>query len=274
MPSSDIDPRETILFVGAGASMQLGLPSWPELVGEIGEQLGFDADIFRDFSTSLALAEYYQIEKGSLRGLATLLDRKWHGSVVSVEGSALHHSIVELGFPRIYTTNFDRWLERAFEHWKRDYHKIVKVSDIVDSRTSVTDLVKFHGDFDDPESLVLTESNYFDRLEFESPLDIMLRADALHRPILFIGYSLADVNMRYLFHKLGKLWSDPKISDARKESFIFMARPNPIEEALFRRWGITPIIDPKGDGSGLVDFLNSLHGSPTAPQGTGQRHQP
>jgi hypothetical protein len=238
--------------------MQLGLPSWPALVGDIGEELGFDRDIFRDFSTYLALAEYYQIQKGSLRGLAALLDSKWHGPSVSVASSALHQLIVELRFPRIYTTNFDRWLERAFEHWNRDYHRIVRVSDIVASRADVTDIVKFHGDFDDPDSLVLTESNYFDRLEFEGPLDILLRADALHRPILFIGYSLADVNMRYLFHKLGKLWSDPNISTARKDSYIFMARPNPIEAAVFNRWGITPVVDPKGDGSGLVDFLESL----------------
>jgi hypothetical protein len=238
--------------------MQLGLPSWSELIGDIGKELGFDPDIFRDFSSYLALAEYYQIETKSLAGLARLLDSKWHGAGVSVLDSPLHQLIAELGFPRIYTTNFDRWLERAFEHWKRRYNRIVGVTDIVASRADVTDIVKFHGDFDDPESLVLTESNYFDRLEFESPLDIMLRADALNRPILFIGYSLADVNVRYLFHKLWKLWNDTKIRDARKESVIFMSQPNPIEAALFQRWGITPIVDPKGDGSGLVDFLDSL----------------
>lgn len=238
--------------------MQLGLPSWPTLLGDMGKQLGFDPDIFSGFSTNLALAEYYQIEKGSLRGLAKLLDEKWHGRKFSVAKSRLHELIVRSQFPKIYTTNFDRWLERAFKHWKRKYHKIVTVSDIVGSRPGVTDIVKFHGDFDDPNSLVLTESNYFDRLEFESPLDIMLRADALHRPLLFIGYSLADVNMRYLFHKLSKLWSDPTISGTRRESFIYMVRPNPIEAKLFERWGITPIVDAQGDGSGLIDLLESL----------------
>src|SRR5450759_2545236 len=78
--------------------------------------------------------------------------------------------------------------------------------DIATSLPDVTDIVKFHGDFDREETLVITESHYFDRLEFEAPLDILFRSDALSRPILFVGYSLADINMRYLFHKLGKLW--------------------------------------------------------------------
>ena len=40
-----------------------------------------------------------------------------------------------------------------------------------------THIVKFHGTFDDDASLVLTESSYFDRLEFESAIDIKLRAN-------------------------------------------------------------------------------------------------
>jgi hypothetical protein len=77
--------------------------------------------------------------------------------------------------------------------------------------------------------------------------------------MLFIGYSLADLNIRYLFHKLGKLWSEPAVNKAKKKSFIYMVRPNPIEERLFERWGITPVRDLKGDGSGLPEFLQRLH---------------
>lgn len=258
MASYAINPRETVLFVGAGASSPLGLPSWSKLIGEIGQELGFDPDIFRGFSTNLALAEYYKLEKGSLNRLAKLLDANWHSSDIAIEKSGIHKAIVELGFPRIYTTNFDRWLEKAFEQWSRDYNRIVKVSDIAASRPGVTDIIKFHGDFDELDTLVLTESSYFDRLEFESPLDILLRADALQRSVLFVGYSLADVNMRYLFHKLGKLWAEAEKVDTRPQSFIYMTQPNPIESKLFEKWGITPILDEEGDGSGLVDFLTSL----------------
>jgi hypothetical protein len=259
-----IIPPETILFAGAGLSMHLGLPSWSGLIDKIGEELGFDADIFRGLGTPLALAEYYQLIKGSIGPIRSILDVQWHDVKIDIGASIVHKLIVELGFRRIYTTNFDRWIEKSFEHWKVPYHKIINVNDIAGSRVGCADIVKFHGDFDQDDSLVLTESSYFDRLEFEDPLDILLRADALHRPILFIGYSLADMNMRYLFHKLWKIWRAAKISTARNTSYIFMSRPNPVEAALFDKWGITPIVDPKGGKGGLIDFMQSIGTRPTA----------
>lgn len=268
MTKPQIKPSETILFAGAGLSMQLGLPSWSGLMGDIGKELGFDPDIFRSLSTPLALAEYYELQKGSISDLRRNLDVKWHNSKIDIGASVAHKTIVELDFPRIYTTNFDRWLEKSFERWKKPYHLIRDVNDIAGSTPGETDIIKFHGDFGQNEGLVLTESSYFDRLEFAGPLDILLRADALYRPILFIGYSLSDVNMRYLLHKLSKIWKETKISKARKESFIFMSRPNPVEEALFGKWGITPIVDPLGGQKGLIAFLNSLKVSVRAAQAT------
>lgn len=41
-----------------------------------------------------------------------------------------------------------------------------------------------------------------------SPLDIKLRADALGKSILFIGYSLTDINIRYLLYKLHIQWAE------------------------------------------------------------------
>ncbi|MFS0635519.1 SIR2 family protein [Mesobacillus foraminis] len=99
-----------------------------------------------------------------------------------------------MDFPIIYTTNFDRWLEHAYDYYKKEYVKITNVAEIARTRNDKTQIIKFHGDFDDDSSLMLTESNYFNRLDFETSLDIKLRSDSLEKSILFIGYSLSDIN--------------------------------------------------------------------------------
>ncbi len=139
------------------------------------------------------------------------------------------------------------------------FKKIANVGDLIHARNDDVQIVKFHGDFDDDNSIVLTESSYFERLSFESPLDIKLRADALGKTILFVGYSLSDINMRLLFYKLHKLWQESPYANARPQSYIFLTRPNPVQEAILKDRSIEPIVsdvdDPK---DGLERFLKGL----------------
>ena len=114
----------------------------------------------------------------------------------------MHNLLVDLDFPTIYTTNYDHWLEAIYEARKRPYRKIVSITDLAHPRDDRTEIIKFHGDFDAEEQMVLTETSYFQRMAFEAPLDIRLRADSLARPVLFLGYSLQDVNIRYLLFRL------------------------------------------------------------------------
>jgi hypothetical protein len=123
----------------------------------------------------------------------------------------------------------------------------------------MTQIVKLHGDFEDDSSLVLTETSYFERLAFESPLDIKLRSDSIGRPILFIGYGFSDVNIRYLQYKLDRMWSDSAYSASRPRSFMFLARPNPVRETILDRRGILPVVSEFDDPSkGLAAFMKSL----------------
>jgi hypothetical protein len=257
--SDAIKARNVILFVGGGVSMNLGLPSWEELIEKLAEDLGYDKDLYKTLGDPLVLAEYYKLTKG-IGPLRSWMDRKWHNlEQVDITKSAIHRLIVELDFPIIYTTNYDRWIEFAFDAYSKEYVKIADVSDIKDIKEGKTQIIKFHGDFDNDSSIVLTESSYFDRLDFEKPLDIKLRADVLGRSILFIGYSLSDINIRFLLYKLNKLWEQANNTDAKPKSFMLLMKPNPVQERVLENRGIVTIISQNKDPrKGLTHFLETL----------------
>jgi SIR2-like domain len=251
--------RTAILFVGAGVSMNLGLPDFGALVDMIAKDLGYDSEIFKLFAGNPELAEFYLVQDRPLGKLRSELDRTWHDSGIHIEDSLVHRLIVELDFPLIYTTNFDSWLELAYDHWNKEYVKVARVSDVKGIVPGATQIVKLHGDFQDDDSLVLTEASYFDRLDLESPLDIKLRADALGRTILFVGYSLSDINIRLFLYKLCKLWRASEDPMGRPRSFIVIHSPNPVQEAIMRERGVTPIsVDAATRGEALAAFLGEL----------------
>src|SRR5262249_23077967 len=149
-----------------------------------------------------------------------------------------HGLIVELGFPFIYTTNWDRWLELSHEHHNAPFSRVVNVADLTKAVPGQTQIVKFHGDFSDDESLVLTDERSYERLSIETFLDIKLRADSIGRSLLFLGYSLSDVNLRLMLHPLTKLWTATAYKDKRPRSFIFLTKPNEVQSAILERRGI------------------------------------
>ena len=131
--------------------------------------------------------------------------------------------------------------------------------DIAHADTAATQIVKFHGDFDDDASLVLAETDYFERLSFDSPLDIKFRADALGRTILFIGYSMGDMNIRLLLHRLWQTWTRSNCAGDRPPSFVFMPQSNALQEAVLGRWGLTALTgEGENPEQALCSFLADI----------------
>jgi hypothetical protein len=253
--------HEVILFVGAGMSLSLGLPPWSALIEHMTAELGLDPGSFHGKISYLTLAEYFRLQHGSIGPLRSWMDREWHRSEILVQSSRAHELIAKGRFRIIYTTNYDRWLENAFDHYQRPYVKIVSVADLARLDPNAAQIIKFHGDFENDESIVLDESSYFRRLDFESPLDIKLRADILGRTVLFIGYSLADINIRYLFYKLSRLWKASVPGTPQPNSYIFSPSHNRVQESVLAQWGIQMISLERDDPSkALVEFLEAVMG--------------
>lgn len=248
-----------VLFAGAGVSANLGLPTWRALVEHLAGELGYDASIFSTYGDHLALAEYYKRKKGTFGPLRSWMDREWHKASIDIGGSEIHRHIACGNFSRIYTTNYDRWLELAHDHHRVPYSKVASVADLLATCEGKRQIVKFHGDFDDDDSIVLGETSYFERLNFDSPLDIKLTNDVLGNSVLFIGYSISDLNIRLLFYRLTKIWGMHTLASARPKSYLFTSRPNPVAEEVLGSWGIEMVVSDEDDPKlALTSFLSEL----------------
>ena len=254
-----IKEKRAMLFVGAGVSVGLGAPTWSGLIDRIAELLDYDPDVFSALESNyLTSAEYYKIKKGTIGNLRSWMDNNWAVEDGILSKSVVHQLICDLDFPIIYTTNYDRNIESIHKIRGKPHTKIANIGDMKGS-VEGTQIIKLHGDFDDDNSIVLTESDYFERLSFESPLDIKLRSDSLSKVILFVGYSLTDINVRLLLYKLWKLWSDSDFADKRPKSFLFLNKPNAVQETVLEEWGVNTIISEDSDpGKSLENFLKDL----------------
>ena len=101
-------------------------------------------------------------------------------------------------------------------------------------RQAVTDVVKFHGDFNHPEKMVLTESDYQQRLTLETAMDFRLRSDLLGRGTLFIGFSFTDPNVAYIFRRLNDLFEELPETSTGRRAYIVVPDPSDFERRLFQ----------------------------------------
>ncbi len=240
--------------------MPLGLPSWSSLIGIIANQLGYDPEVFKLNGDERQLAEYFVATKGGIGPLRSELDRRFNPADELIEKSRAHAALVDMGLPLIYTTNYDRIIERAFELKGVPCHTIANIDDIAASAPDATQVVKFHGSFDDDASLVLTESSFFERLEFESAIDIKLRADILGKTLLFIGYSLSDINIRYMLYKLHKLRLGVRREGKRyPTAYLTTFGTGEIQRLLLARWDVSIVeLDPIDPVNSVGELLESL----------------
>ncbi|MBY3383417.1 SIR2 family protein [Rhizobium laguerreae] len=257
---SALERRQAILFVGAGISMSVGLPSWTCLIDHMLTDLGLPSSFAAAHGTTYQeIAEYYRLKHGSLSQLVEWMKCEWQILPEQLRTSELHRLIVELDFPLVYTTNYDANLEMSYETFGRPFTRITSAKDMATAPVGKTQIVKYHGDFSDPDTLVLTESDYFDRLSFDAPLDIKFRSDAFASTLLFIGYSMSDLNIRFLLHHLWSTWRRTGLDRHRPPLFLFMHEPTEVQVHVLKRWGVTVLSgDGESSGDSLSHFLERL----------------
>jgi hypothetical protein len=261
--------RRLIPFIGAGFSAPFQLPNWDLLLHRIADEIETSLS-YAEIKTAcnddpLQIAEYLFLKSdrsiGPIRHKMSLELQCAMDPVLSPS----HVELVNLGAPQIYTTNYDDIIENTFRRLDIPYNVIALPKHVAAANTQRTQIVKYHGDLRHENTLVLTESSYYTRLDFESPMDLKFRSDLLGKSVLFMGYSFRDLNIRVIWFKLMRMMKDIPEGD-RPRSYIVRFEKNPVLELLYESVGLRTIVldpdntakDPKAMNALFANFMFDL----------------
>jgi hypothetical protein len=124
------------------------------------------------------------------------------------------------------------------------------------------EVIKFHGTLEQPDTIVLTESSYFERMGLDAPPDQRLRADLLSNSFLFIGYSFNDTNIRYIWYRMHQLRmrsQDKSRHSPTRRSFFATHGAGPVQPEILHQWNIDVIeLDPTDRNASVAELLQRI----------------
>ena len=237
-----------------------------ELAMQLARRFGYPAG--NGQATLPMIAQYVAVMKGSgplYDELHELLDADLPPTPIHRFFASLPPLLRERGLPHqlLVTTSYDTSLERAFEeagetfeivsylaagrHRGRFCHiaadgagRLIEEPNTYATELSLdrsTVILKLHGQVErtaarEWESFVVTEDDYIDYLantDVAGAVPVALAATLRRSHFLFLGYTMADWNLRVILHRL---WGDQPLS---YHSWAVQPEPKPLEREFWRR---------------------------------------
>lgn len=222
---SKIRNEKVTLFIGSGFSLNSGAPTASEIIKSIKNQChGIKKTELKDVSE-----EYVERCGDNKEKLIEVLESLFAPKATNDITQKVLTRIPQI--KQIFTTNYDSYIEDAFED---ACHVIREEKDIVDCNFEKVQIYKLHGDFVNKNDIVITQTdynNFFDTNKY-SLMWSLLKTAIMSTHVVFVGYSLDDLNIRNILKKIREICGDiPKemfliAPDAAQYKFDFYKRYN------------------------------------------------
>ena len=238
------------VMVGAGMSLNANplsnasspLPNWAELSRAMFEEIypeinsGSDKqkrelEIKFNRSNALRIASEYeaQFKRGKLNEflLQSIPDEDHEPGII-------HRLLLSLPWKDVFTTNYDRLLERT-DLTERSFQTVKSVKDLAIAQSPR--IIKLHGSFPTDEPFIITEDDYRTYPKRFAPFVNTVLQSLIETPLVLVGFSGDDPNF---LEWLG--WIRDELGEYH--SLIYLAgllSLTNVDRALLARRGITPI---------------------------------
>lgn len=150
----------------------------------------------------------------------------------SDEETEMLSSVGEGKISGVITTNYDTLCQRLFPR----FHRFVGEREMIFSEpTFAQEIYQIHGSTSNPDSLVLTRGDYDAFVKHEQYLAAKLLTIFMEHPVVFLGYSLQDKNIRGILRSMSECVGPDRVDDIRRRMvFVEYAKGEPgVGEASF-----------------------------------------
>ena len=194
--------RNAVFFCGAGISRgvegERGFPGGWELARDMAEKL-LGRTVSDDESLDLKrIAQEVIWEDNDRRSRLNEYLLKVFADP-AIKPLRAHKALTDLEC-NVITTNYDTLIEDAFKQAEKYCGTVVRENDL--TRMQKVSVVKIHGCVTDVDNIVIAEQDYYRWLTSDSEMKNHVRQWFIRNPIIFIGFSLSDPNLRQLYYDL------------------------------------------------------------------------
>lgn len=249
--AEELERGKLVVFVGAGISIGSGLPSWSKLVEKYSERLNLEK---KDYTSDeiLLIPEIFYDKFGKIK-YYEVLDEIFGEKM---KPNKIHKKLKDLSPKYIITTNYDSLVEDKLNE-DYAYDVIVKEEELAYSQSNKM-IIKMHGDLKN-KNIVLKKGDY-DNYEKDRPLiTTFVKSLFTTNTVLFIGYSLNDVNVKNIMNWISEILKD----DFRRVYLADLSESNPLNKYENDQNKLVNRIflgnDPEKDkGELVVNFLEEI----------------
>jgi hypothetical protein len=145
-------------------------------------------------------------------------------------------------FPTIYTTNWDPTLEEVSEKILPIDKKYELTCTVDKLRECIINrkrpIIYYHGYFAELDTIVATESDYFQRLMAKHFFEVKFHHDLLHYDFLFIGFSFEDWFVSYILYQANQSMREVPLKNLPSVFLVSIGSPNKTRDEYFELAGI------------------------------------